>query len=94
MWRRGDIFAENTDDQAGQVKAAVYEAVARGDIFTTPISLAFQVMKIAQAPFTMVMPIVQAIISGVSFLADQPNPHYSPYDITGGLEWARSRLAA
>lgn len=94
VWRRGDIFAENTDDQAGQVKAAVYEAVARGDIFTTPISLAFQVMKIAQAPFTMVMPIVQAIISGVSFLADQPNPHYSPYDITGGLEWARSRLAA
>lgn len=94
VWRRGDIFAENTDDQAGQIKAAVYEAVARGDIFTTPLSLAFQVMKVASAPFTMVMPIVQAIISGVSFLADNPNPHYSPYDISGGLDWARGRLAA
>lgn len=94
VWRRGDIFAENTDDQAGQIKAAVYQAVARGDVFTTPISLAFQVMKIAAAPFTMVMPIVQAIISGVSFLADQPNPHYSPYDITDGMQWARERLTA
>lgn len=94
VWRHGDIFAENTSDQAGKVKSAVYQAVARGDIFSSPVSLAFQIAGLLSAPFTMVMPIVQAIISGVVFLADQPNPHYSPYDITDGLNWARQRLTA
>lgn len=94
VWRRGDIFAENTDDQAGQIKAAIYQAVARGDVFSNPVSLAFQVMKLVSAPFTAVMPIVQAIISGVSFLGHNPNPHYSPYPIDDGLNWARQKLTA
>ncbi|EUA24068.1 hypothetical protein I552_10256 [Mycobacterium xenopi 3993] len=33
-----------------------------------------------------------AIISGVTFLADQPNPHYAPYDIGGGIDWMRQQL--
>lgn len=92
VWRHGDIFAENTQDQAGDVKAAVYEAIARGDLFSNPISLTFQIMQTLSAPFTMVMPIVQAIISGIVFLTDQPSPHYSPYDITDGLNWSRTKL--
>lgn len=94
VWRRGDIFAENTDDKSGQIKAAIYQVVARGDLFSNPFSLTFQVMSMVSAPFTAVMPIVQAIISGVSFLGHNPNPHYSPYDITDGLNWARQRLTA
>lgn len=93
-YREGDIFAENTDDKAGQIKAAVYQAVARGDVFSNPYSLAAEIGAALKAPVSMVLPILMAIISGISFLGDQPNPHYSPYDITGGLNWSRQLLAA
>jgi hypothetical protein len=92
VYREGDIFAENGDDQASAVKAAVYQAVARGDVFSNPFSLAAQIGETFGAPVKEVFAIIMAIISGVMFLGDQPNPHYSPYDITGGIEWVRSLL--
>ena len=91
-YREGDIFAENGDDYAGSVKAAVYQAVARGDVFSNPFSLAAQIADMFQAPVKEVFAIIMAIISGVVFLGDNPNPHYSPYDITGGVNWVRSLL--
>jgi hypothetical protein len=92
VYREGDIFAENGDGQAGAVKAAVYQAVARGDVFSNPFSLAAQIADMFQAPVKEVFAIIMAIISGVVFLGDNPNPHYSPYDITGGVNWVRSLL--
>lgn len=94
VYRGGDIFAENTPDKAGEVKAAIYQAVARGDVFSNPYSLATQIADLFLAPFDEVLGMVMAIISGIGFLADgQGAPHYAPYDITGGVDWMRRQLA-
>jgi hypothetical protein len=93
-YREGDIFAENGDDKSSQVKAAVYQAVARADFFSNPYSLATQIAEVFSTPVTEVLGIIEAIISGVVFLGDNPNPHYSPYDITGGVNWVRGLLQA
>lgn len=90
-YREGDIFAENGDDLASQMKSAVYEAVARSDFFSST-SLLPQIAKLYSQPLESVVAIFEAIISGIVFLADQPSPHYSPYDITGGVNWMRTLL--
>lgn len=94
VYRAGDIFAENGDDKSSEIKAAVYQAVARSDIFSNPYSIAMQVVDLVGGTLNEVIGIVQAIISGISFLADNPNPHYSPYSIDGGVDWMRARLAS
>lgn len=92
VYREGDIFAENSDDKPSDVKAAVYQAVARADFFSDPFSLAVQIADLFGEPIEEVLAIIMAIISGVAFIGDQPNPHYSPYDISGGIAWMRDRL--
>jgi len=92
VYREGDIFAENGDDDASKAKAAVYQAIARSDFFSDPFSLAFQIAQLFHRPLEEIFAIIEAIVSGVVFLGDQPNPHYSPYDISGGLNWVRSLL--
>lgn len=93
VYRGGDIFAENDDSKSGEVKAAVYQAVARGDLFSDPFSLAAQIADLFTVSFDEVIGIVMAIVSGVGFLATGANnPHYSPYDIGGGVEWMRHQL--
>ncbi|WP_205876927.1 peptidoglycan-binding protein [Mycobacterium camsae] len=92
VYREGDIFAENGDNDASKAKAAVYQAVARGDFFSDPMSLAFQISTLFSRPEREIYAIIEAIISGVVFLKDKPNPHYSPYDISGGVSWVRSLL--
>lgn len=94
VYREGDIFAENGDDKSSEIKAAVYQMVARGDAFSTPFSIAAQIVDLFSVPFDEVMGIVMAIWNGVVFLADQPSPHYSPYDIGGGVDWMRGRLTS
>lgn len=94
VYREGDIFAQSSDDKASEVKASVYQAVARGDLFSDPYSLTAQIADLFATPFDEVWGIVMAIVSGVQFLAQHPNPHYDPYDITGGVNWMRDRLTA
>jgi peptidoglycan hydrolase-like protein with peptidoglycan-binding domain len=92
VYRAGDIYAENGDDEASQMRAAVYQAVARGDFWSNPYSLAAQLAGFFNQPVETVMGIIQALVSGVAFLGDKPNPHYSPYDLRGGIDWMRGRL--
>ncbi|OBJ23481.1 hypothetical protein A5622_13045 [Mycobacterium sp. 1245801.1] len=100
-YREGDIFAENGDDQASQLKASIYQAVARGDFLSNPYGviteLVHQLPNVISsnipALITFGISVFQAIVSGIVFLADQPNPHYSPYDISGGLDWVRNLLS-
>lgn len=94
VYRGGDIFAECDDSKAGEVKAAVYQAVARGDLFSDPYSLAAQIADLFTVSFDEVIGIVMAIVSGVGFLAQHPNPHYDPYDLSGGINWLRQQLTA
>lgn len=94
VWREYDIFAQNGDDEEGQMKAAVYEAVARGDFFSNPISLASLIFKLfSNFSMTYILGFIYEVMmasgSGIKFLADNPNPHYAPYDITGGKNWMR-----
>jgi hypothetical protein len=101
VWREGDIFAQNTDDLKGQLKASIYEAVARGDFFSNPYGLVSELLSqmgavVTQNYFELLtfgIGVVQAIVSGVVFLADNPNPHYSPYDIEPGKAWVRNLLS-
>lgn len=93
VYREGDIFAENTPDKSGEVKAAVYQAIARGDFFSNPYSLAVQIADLFLVPIEEVLGMVMAIISGIGFLADhQGAPHYAPYPLDGGIDWVRSQL--
>lgn len=95
VYRKGDIFADNEPDGAGDVKAAVYQAVARGDLFSDPYSLTAEIADLFSTPFQEVWDILMAIVSGIGFLATgDHSPHYSPFDITGGINWARDLLTA
>lgn len=95
VWREGDIFAQNGDDLKSQMKAAVYQAVARGKFFGNPYTLASQVAAMFGEPFSHALAIVMAIFSGLTFVSKSANnPHYSPFDISGGEQWMRGLLAA
>jgi hypothetical protein len=77
----------------GDVKSAVYQAVARGDIFSNPTSIVATIANLFTVPLEEVWAIFQAIISGLGFLVKQgDNPHYSPFNIDGGLNWLRGIL--
>lgn len=92
VYREGDIFAENGDDRASDACAAVYQAVARADYLSNPCSLAAQIARLFDQPVEEILAIILAIVRGVVFVNDQPSPHYSPYDISGGVAWMRQRL--
>jgi len=93
VYRKGDIFAENGDDKASEIKSAVYQAVMN-DFISNPVSLAAQIADTFEAPWAEVLGVITAMISGVSFLAGQPNPHYAPFEINGGKDWMRARLTS
>ena len=95
VYREGDIFTDNEPTEAGELKAAVYQAVARGDILSNPYSICAQLAQLFTVTFAEVWAIFVAITSGVRFLATgNTNPHYSPFNITGGKDWVRSLLLA
>jgi hypothetical protein len=93
VYRKGDIFSDNEPTKEGQVKAAIYQAVARFDLFSNPTSLVAQIASAFVVPLDFVWAAFLAIVSGIGFLADQGNnPHYSPFNIDGGLNWLRGIL--
>lgn len=95
VYRKGDIFADNEPTTAGKIKSAIYLAVARGDLFSDPFSVCANIAAAFTVPVDYVLGAFQAIVSGIGFLAaGEHSPHYSPFDIGGGLEWARQRLTA
>jgi hypothetical protein len=95
VYRKGDIFSDNEPTKEGDVKSAVYQGVARGDLFSNPYSLCAQIADLFTfTTFDEVWAIFEAIISGIGFLATgNNNPHYSPFDISGGLNWCRNLLS-
>lgn len=93
VFRKGDIFADNEPGIEGQIKSAIYLAVARADIFSNPYSICAQIAAAFTVPVDYVFGAFMAIVSGVGFLAaGQNSPHYSPFNIDGGLNWARELL--
>jgi hypothetical protein len=92
VFRKGDIFADNEPTVEGGIKGAIYQAVARADIFSNPYSAVAQISAAFGKPTDYVWGAFEAIISGIGFLAAGNNPHYSPYNIDGGINWVRSLL--
>ena len=93
VWREGDIFTQNGDDLVSQLKAAVYQAVARGDFLSNPTSLAAQLARAYSLSFQFVIGVVLACWNGITFVGTgQGNPHYSPFDLRGGIDWMRGLL--
>jgi hypothetical protein len=91
-WLTQGVSALGSGSKSGDIDSAVYQAVARADLFSNPYSLVAQIADIFTSPVSEVMGIFQSIIGGIGFLANQNNPHYSPFDISGGVNWVRSIL--
>lgn len=93
VYRKGDIFSDNEPTVEGQIKAAIYQLVARSNVFTGQYSALSQIADAFGKPVDYVIGAFEAIISGITFLAAGNNsPHYAPFDISGGINWVRSLL--
>ena len=87
--RTGDLYAENEDGESGRLKTAIYMAVQNqwaGD----PNSLLFKLIDISTKPALEMLPLIQAITSGVMFLGNM-SPH-GGYDLGPCIDYMRSRL--
>lgn len=93
VYRKGDIFSDNEPTREGDVKASVYEAVARADFFDNQYSILADIAALFTVTYDEVWAIFLAIVSGIGFAANQGNnPHYAPFDLTGGINWMRQQL--
>lgn len=89
--RNGDLYVVKRRDHAGEDKAAVYLAAARGR-FTGKDSLAEQIGELVLNFGPEVWALFQAITNGIQFLIDM-DPH-NIFDLAPGIEHMRSLLAA
>lgn len=94
VYRKGDLFADCEPTVEGMIKRACYQAVARSDFFGDTYSAAAQIAEAFGKPVEYIIGAFEAIFSALGFLIKQgDNPHYSPFNIDGGLNWARSILS-
>jgi hypothetical protein len=89
--RHGDLYAENTTDEVGMDKTAIYEIVM-SQFTGDPSSIIPRLEAVVAAPLPEIIIMFQAIISGVLFLGDM-DPH-GHYDLGPGIDFARARLTA
>ena len=87
--RRGDIYAENTPDDAGEHKSAIYLAV-QNQWSGHPDSVLSQLIEISQRPVPEMLAVIKAVTSGAMFLGDA-SPH-AGYDLRPCIDHVRSRL--
>jgi peptidoglycan hydrolase-like protein with peptidoglycan-binding domain len=92
VYRKGDMFSDNPPTEQGALESACYEAIARSDFFGNQFSIAAQIAKAFVVPVDFVIGVFEAIFSSLGFLANPNNPHYSPFEISGGINWVRSLL--
>lgn len=89
--RNGDLYVVKRRDNAGEHKAAVYLAAARGR-FTGKDSLVEQVGELVTNFGPEVWAVFQAITGGIQFAINM-DPH-NVFDLRPGIEHLRTRLAA
>jgi hypothetical protein len=89
----GVLGAVTNPSREGDIKASIYQAVARSDFFSNQFSILADIANLFTAPFDEVWGIFQAIVSGIGFIAQTgTNPHYSPFNLDGGINWVRGLL--
>jgi hypothetical protein len=92
VYRKGDMFSDNEPTEQGALKSACYEAIARSNFFSQ-FSIAAEIAQAFMKPVDFVIGVFQAIFSALGFLANQgSNPHYSPFNLDGGINWTRTLL--
>ncbi|WP_165640615.1 peptidoglycan-binding domain-containing protein [Mycobacteroides abscessus] len=87
--RHGDLYAENTVDDTGADKTAIYMAV-QNEWTGDPNALLPRLIALIDRPVPETIAMLQALISGVMFLGNM-DPH-GQYDLTPGINFARTQL--
>lgn len=88
--KTGDIYAENTVDDAGENKTAIYKIV-QNEWWGGPDSIFMQVFEVATSPITETIAIIKAITSGIMF-AVNTSPH-AGFDLGPVIEHMRGVAA-
>jgi hypothetical protein len=92
FWREiahhGDIYAENTVDNAGEFKTSIYKAV-QGQFFGGSDSLLHQIMELVGNPFSEGFAMAKAIISGIGFFGTQTREHIN-YPTRQAIDYLRA----
>lgn len=92
VYRKGDMFSDNEPTEEGALKSACYEAIARSNIFSQ-FSIAAEIAQAFMKPVDFVIGVFEAIFSALTFLAaGNDSPHYAPFNLDGGINWARGLL--
>lgn len=91
-WREiahhGDIYAENTTDNAGEWKTSIYKMV-QGQLVGGSDSLVAQLIEFVGNPFGEGFAAAMAIISGIGFAAAGTGPHVN-YPIQQAVDYLRA----
>jgi hypothetical protein len=90
--RKGDMFADEGNDEASKDKAAIAKIVTENSWAGGDIALLGRVMSIIKNP-VMAIPAMMATISAVKFAVANPNPHYSTVSEPGDVAWMRGVAA-
>lgn len=91
-WREiahhGDIYAENTVDDVGEMKTSIYMLV-QGQLTGGPDSLFSQVIELVGDPFGEGFAMAKAIISGIGFFGSGTREHIN-YPTQPAIDYLRS----
>lgn len=88
----GDMFADCTNDAAGQDKAAIAKIVTRNSWTGGPVALTARVLSIFKDLPAGAFNAIRATVSAIIFLAKNPNPHYGTIAEPGDLQSFRIKL--
>jgi hypothetical protein len=86
---KGDMFADNKDDKAGQDKTAVAKIITENSWIGGQAAIFSRVLALMGNPTGEALSAVMAIIQAVMFAVKNPNPHYSTVTEPGDVEWMR-----
>lgn len=90
--RKGDMFADEGEDDAAKDKAAIAKIVTENSWAGGDVALLARVTSIIKNP-VMTIPAILATISAIKFAVANPNPHYSTVSEPGDVSWMRGVAA-
>jgi hypothetical protein len=93
LWREnanvGDLFAQNTRDDAGKDKTAIAKIICENS-WISPSGIFARVLALFGNPVGEGFAAIKAIYDAIMFAASNPNPHYSTIAEPGDYEWMRA----
>lgn len=82
-----DMFAEVDDDAAGKDQTAIAKIITENKWAGSPATLFSRIVNVLGHPFKGGYGALKASFDAISFLAKNPNPHYSTYSTPGDVAW-------